>query len=158
MNRTPPLEMPDFGAIADHGQELVNGVRLLKNLSAFNDPHITTKLNKLDDFTNNVNGIQQTIEQNINRSLTEAITKAVEQTITRRNQALRKEIKDHFTKEINTVKNDLTNEIHTFRDDLTNEIHTFRHDLTKQISTSKDDLTGQINSLEQRLSTSIAAQ
>ncbi|KAI1129466.1 hypothetical protein F5Y10DRAFT_238316 [Nemania abortiva] len=157
MSRTPSPELPDFDALTHHAQELANGIRLLGNLPAFNDPHITTKLNRLDELTNNVDNLQQTILLNITQSLTESITQAVQQS----NQ----DLKDDLTRQINTVRDDLTTQINTVKDDLKSakddikstkdDIKSTKDDITRHINTVKDDLTSQINTVKNDLTRQI---
>ncbi|GAP82978.2 hypothetical protein SAMD00023353_0105120 [Rosellinia necatrix] len=154
MDVVPSPEVPNFREMADHVNALGNGIRLFHNLPAFNDPSITTKLNRLDDLVNNVNNIRQDIQRDVTQSVLQEMQAVIEQTMARGYKAL----KDEFTNQINAVKDDLqatrgqlTNQINTVKNDITN-------DLTNQINTVKDDvqatrgqLTNQINAVKDDL-------
>ncbi|KAJ8116289.1 hypothetical protein ONZ43_g4472 [Nemania bipapillata] len=135
MSVTTPAEVPDFTALGVHANKLALGISRFANLPTFNDPNISTKLNKIDDFMQNINTLKQDLTADLTASLTEVITRSFNDLETKLNNKLTKKLDDLETK-------------------LTKKLDDVETTLTKKL----DDVGTEVKTLERKLSTNIAAR
>ncbi|KAI1426604.1 hypothetical protein F5Y12DRAFT_741697 [Xylaria sp. FL1777] len=82
MSVTPPADMPDFVALGVHAKELALGISRCANVPAFNDPNISTKLDKLDEVTRNIDTLKQDLSESLTTSLTASLTASLTESLT----------------------------------------------------------------------------
>ncbi|KAI1149328.1 hypothetical protein F4825DRAFT_430809 [Nemania diffusa] len=90
-----PVQVPDFRALGVHAHALADGLTGCANLPAFNDPNITTKLEKLDTVTRDIDNLKRDLITSITEALTEALTEVIDKKF------------DAFTKKIDDVKQEV---------------------------------------------------
>ncbi|KAI1150258.1 hypothetical protein F4825DRAFT_452648 [Nemania diffusa] len=96
MNRALSPGMPDRVGLSGHYQAITDGFQLHENSPAFTDPDISTKLGKLDEFTNTMDSFKD----DMTRFLRQAIKDEMKSV---------KEDLESVKEDLESVKEDLDN-------------------------------------------------
>ncbi|KAI1195530.1 hypothetical protein F5X97DRAFT_307929 [Nemania serpens] len=115
MSAALPAVVLDFHALGIHAHALASGLSQFASLPALNDPSITTKLNRLDAVTRDIDSVKQDLKQELKRDLTSDLTQslmqALTQVITQSNAALRADLRADLnadlTREMSLVREDI---------------------------------------------------
>ncbi|KAI0869970.1 hypothetical protein GGS24DRAFT_476988 [Hypoxylon argillaceum] len=125
MNRALSPGMPDRVGLSGHYQAITDGFQLHENSPAFTDPDISTKLGKLDEFTNTMDSFKD----DMTRFLRQAIKDEMKSV---------KEDLESVKEDLESVKEDLESvkeDLESAKDDLIKEIKTVEKSLRINIAT-----------------------